>query len=81
MTTFNDFDELDPDPDEDEEEAPYSDDEDWEELDWDGIERNPPEPGVVGDMDNANQWFEDDGGLTAEAYAWLAERDYNNGFC
>ena len=41
--------------------------------------------GVHGDdvregMD-ATYWFKDDGGLTADAYNWLAERDSEDGFC
>jgi len=45
------------------------------------LEPAPHVEGVVGDMTDANKWFEDDGGLTAEAYAWLATQDSNNGFC
>ncbi len=26
-------------------------------------------------------WFTDDGGLTADAYDWLAAQDKQNGFC
>lgn len=32
-------------------------------------------------MDEEDNWFTDDGGLTADAYEWLAERDKENGFC
>jgi hypothetical protein len=31
--------------------------------------------------DNTEQWFTNDGGLTAEAYEWLADQDNHNGFC
>lgn len=31
--------------------------------------------------DEQDHWFTDDGGLTADAYEWLAERDKENGFC
>lgn len=31
--------------------------------------------------DISEQWFTDDGGLTAEAYEWLADQDNHNGFC
>ena len=32
-------------------------------------------------MDEQDQWFTDDGGLTAGAYHWLAEQDKQEGFC
>ena len=69
---WDDFDDIqcedfypDPDPDEDEDD-PWSDDEDWEEL-----ERDPYEMGVTGD--DAIEFFDETGGLTAEAYALLLQ--------
>jgi len=35
---------------------------------------------VTGDMEDS-YWFTEEGGLTAEAYDWLAEQDSENGFC
>ena len=32
-------------------------------------------------MDEEDLWFTDDGGLTADAYQWLAQQDKENGFC
>ena len=76
---WDDFDDIqcedfypDPDPDEDEDE-PWSDDEDWEEL-----ERDPYEMGITGD--DAIEFFDETGGLTAEAYAFLAEEDASGRF-
>jgi len=76
---WDDFDDIqcedfypDPDPDDDEDE-PWSDDEDWEEL-----ERDPYEMGITGD--DAIEFFDETGGLTAEAYAFLAEEDASGRF-
>ena len=76
---WDDFDDIqcedfypDPDPDEDEDE-PWSDDEDWEEL-----ERDPYEMGITGD--DAIEFFDETGGLTAEAYAFLADEDASGRF-
>ena len=76
---WDDFDDIqcedfypDPDPDEDEDD-PWSDDEDWEEL-----ERDPYEMGITGD--DAIEFFDETGGLTAEAYAFLAEEDASGRF-
>ena len=33
------------------------------------------------DMDDLSDWFKEDGGLTADAYEWLATQDQQNGFC
>tara|TARA_Y100001937_G_C7115582_1_gene329972 strand:+ start:107 stop:499 length:393 start_codon:yes stop_codon:yes gene_type:complete len=61
--------ETDFDPDED----PWSDDTDWEEL-----ERDPYEDGVSGEP--TFNLFDSDGGLTAEALAFLADEDANGRF-
>tara|TARA_B100000131_G_scaffold228567_1_gene220310 strand:+ start:25 stop:255 length:231 start_codon:yes stop_codon:yes gene_type:complete len=43
--------------------------------------------GLLWDEDNdflreeEDGWFTDDGGLTADAYDWLAEQDKQHGFC
>jgi len=39
-----------------------------------------PDDNVTGDMEDS-YWFTEEGGLTAEAYDWLAEQDSENGFC
>ena len=76
---WDDFDDIQcedfyPDPDEDDEDdEPWSDDEDWEEL-----ERDPYEMGITGD--DAIEFFDETGGLTAEAYAFLAEEDASGRF-
>tara|TARA_R110002073_G_scaffold231288_1_gene392395 strand:+ start:80 stop:301 length:222 start_codon:yes stop_codon:yes gene_type:complete len=51
---------------------PYSDDEDWDEL-----ERDPYES-ITGDDDI--EFFDSEGGLTAEALAFLADEDSNQRF-
>ena len=61
------------DPDEDEDDELWSDDEDWEEL-----ERDPYEMGITGD--DAIEFFDETGVLTAEAYAFLAEEDASGRF-
>ena len=78
---FDDFDDLQcedfyPDPPEldedDEDDEPWSDDEDWDEL-----ERDPYES-ITGDDDI--EFFDSEGGLTAEALAFLADEDSNQRF-
>jgi hypothetical protein len=34
-----------------------------------------------GEPDDITAWIEEDGGLTAEAYEWLAEQDSQQNFC
>jgi len=84
MTIINEHDAFDPtdelqcedfypDPDDDDDiEPPYSDDEDWDEL-----ERDPYES-ITGDDDI--EFFDSEGGLTAEALAFLADEDNNQRF-
>ena len=43
-------------------------------------EDGEPDDNVTGDMEDS-YWFTEEGGLTAEAYDWLAEQDSENGFC
>ena len=84
MTIINEHDAFDPtdelqcedfypDPDDDADiEPPYSDDEDWDER-----ERDPYES-ITGDDDI--EFFDSEGGLTAEALAFLADEDNNQRF-
>ena len=84
MTIINEHDAFDPndelqcedfypDPDDDDDiEPPYSDDEDWDEL-----ERDPYES-ITGADDF--EFFDSEGGLTAEALAFLADEDNNQRF-
>lgn len=53
----------------------------------DDLMLDEPDDGLLPDdeddllMDEQDHWFTDDGGLTADAYEWLADRDKENGFC
>ena len=56
--------------------------------DEDMLEDDPDDRMLIDDededdllMDEQDQWFTDDGGLTADAYHWLAEQDKQEGFC
>ena len=71
MSNPNNID-FDDDDDIDSIEPPYSDDEDWDEL-----ERDPYES-ITGDDDI--EFFDSEGGLTAEALAFLADEDNNQRF-
>ena len=62
------------------EEPPLIDDEDDILPDDPPVVDNEEGDDVEGDTDDS-YWFTEDGGLTAEAYDWLAERDSENGFC
>lgn len=68
--------EFDDDDDIDSIEPPYSDDEDWDELErdpyWTGYES------ITGDDDI--EFLDSEGGLTAEALAFLADEDNNGRF-
>ena len=75
MSNPNNID-FDDDDDIDNIEPPYSDDEDWDELErdpyWTGYES------ITGDDDI--EFFDSEGGLTAEALAFLADEDNNQRF-
>ena len=71
MSNPNNID-FDDDDDIDSIEPPYSDDEDWDEL-----ERDPYES-ITGEDDI--EFFDSEGGLTAEALAFLADEDSNQRF-
>ena len=51
----------------------WDDDDDEDDADWHNE--------YTEEMDDLGEWFTDEGGLTADAYEWLAEQDSQNGFC
>ena len=65
---------------------PEDDDDDDEALmDDDDEEDNMPLPEDPEELElgheDLSKWFKDDGGLTADAYEWLAEQDSQEQFC
>jgi hypothetical protein len=67
-----------PGPDTDEEDDLIDEDEE-DDLDFD------PDDDIIAKQDwrhdDLSDWFTDDGGLTADAYEWLAEKDLQKQFC
>ncbi len=60
---------------------PYDDEEDdfLPDEDDDGLLTDDDDEDFL--RDEEEHWFTDEGGLTADAYHWLAEQDKQQGFC